>query len=77
MNKPEKNCSIPALKEDDGTWALTPLKKAELLAKTFAAKVVLPDFAVNEFALAHKSGNDGLMLPPPSSCSEENISRSS
>ena len=55
MNKPEKNCSIPALKENDGTWALTPLEKAELLAKTFEAKVVLSDFVMNEFSLLQVS----------------------
>ena len=34
---------------------MTPLKKAELLANTFAAKVVLPDSVVNEFSLLQES----------------------
>ena len=58
MNKPEKNCSIPALKLADGNWALTPSEKAEALSKYFDAKVKLPEAVVNEFMELEKASSE-------------------
>ena len=58
MSKPEKNCSIPALKLFDGNWALTPTEKAEELSRSFEAKVRLPEAVVNEFTVVEKGSSE-------------------
>ena len=42
MLKDKSSGSIPPSKDNDGTWAMTPKTKADLLAKTFNEKFVLP-----------------------------------
>jgi len=50
MHKASTNSSISALKYPDGSWARTAKDKAELLAKTFASKWILPDLVENEYS---------------------------
>ena len=41
--------NIPSLKRDDGSWALNPKDKADLLADVFANKCRLDNVEENEF----------------------------
>ena len=49
MHKAEKTCSIPALRNEDGTWSKTAAEKCELLANSFATKWTLPDGRRNHY----------------------------
>ena len=49
---------IPPLKDADGQWVLDPKGKADLFAKSFAEKFVLPDASVNEYTDIRANGGD-------------------
>ena len=52
LSKPEIDSAIPALRRDDGTWARSPVEKAEELASTFRKKWSLPEFEeINEYSV--------------------------
>ena len=55
MNKPEKNCCIPALKKKNGEWVLTPGEKTEVFSTTFEEKVRLPVAIANDFTMLHQT----------------------
>ena len=43
MKQTARTAQIPPLKRRDGTWARSPIEKANLLAQTFAWKCKLPE----------------------------------
>jgi len=45
----QKVCSIPPLKDAEGTWRFEPQEKANLLAKTLRDKYHLPDVEANSY----------------------------
>ena len=47
--------SIPPLRKSDGSWAMTPKSKADLLASTFKEKFGLPRQVVNEYTVLYSS----------------------
>ena len=51
MMKSGGSSSIPPLRKSDGSWAMTPKSKADLLASTFKKKFSLPRQVVNEYTV--------------------------
>ena len=49
-----KTQSVPALRSDEGEWVREPKSKADLLAKAFSGKYVLPDASVNEYTVVQR-----------------------
>ena len=53
-----KTQSIPAMKSENGEWVLEQTDEANLLARTFGSKNVLPEQATNEYSdLERKAGS--------------------
>ena len=65
MGALSKSCSIPALKNDEGSWITSLKDKANMLAASFKSKNVLPDTSVNEFTTLKRlrSSQDELFFP--------------
>ena len=65
LGAPGKTCSIPALKNEDGSWITASKDKANILAKTFKSKNVLPDKVENEYSALNKEkvSQDELFFP--------------
>ena len=49
LRKAQSVCSVPSLKRQDGTWAMTASEKAALFQDTFTKKSMLPPVIENEY----------------------------
>ena len=49
LSQKAKVQSIPALKSEEGVWVHAPTTKADLLARTFSSKNILPERVANEY----------------------------
>ena len=65
LGVPDRVCSIPALTNDEDNWVMDSKGKANLFAKTFSSKYVLPEMQENEYSelKISKSYQDFPLLP--------------
>ena len=71
----KESCSIPALKVKKGEWVTNAKGKAELLAKTFSAKYVLPDEVTTCYSDLQKRPPQANWQAPPESAALEVLTK--